>query len=593
MRYNTNLFEQTANVPTPYIEVNQRSSEHKTGDKGSIIVRFDWANHIKFMTNFMAKTAYGTKFKTLFTSHFSKYLGVKSGDFSEINRLINDSLLQMRVTLSDTLGGNNGSLIVENFDYRWTYLLSIIPELYGSCIFSEGIYVTIDAKGRFNSNRYYRIFTGTVNQINVIDSPTNRQINISLADYSRFLRYTRFGVHPAVKERDILATRSGVTPWTNKLANKSNVEIAKTIIPNKNDPSWNYQDKINLDFKDLWGHQEILDDWYIKVPSSLGEATPVNRNFAHSYPIKNSTYTTDIHIPMRLIWGDIKPKSKNPYQVYANLFGQFTLFESEFKSRADILKETATATLFSCYIDGAGNIHYHSPRYDYIGKTFPYVLGLYDEQVKAKESAYIYVLLEEESIDESYTQNEEDIVTRLWVNLESDYGILQTKRKVDPNLARLNVIWGSGILRYGLRERSVSTASFTNVNAAQIWGLALFLRLLLERLKMSTTMPMRAEVQVDRPFYVPHKKMVYHIRSLTHTYTAGGERSPGTYTTTVDCFAGRPLEHATLLVPNLFKDYTYETINEIFKKVGYDIDVNKVTVAMERRYAMAKGEPKK
>ena len=55
MRYNTNLFEQTANVPTPYIEVNQRSSEHKTGDKGSIIVRFDWANHIKFMTNFMAK----------------------------------------------------------------------------------------------------------------------------------------------------------------------------------------------------------------------------------------------------------------------------------------------------------------------------------------------------------------------------------------------------------------------------------------------------------------------------------------------------------------------------------------------------------
>lgn len=567
MRYNTNLFEQVANVPTPYIEVNQRSSENKSGDKGSIIVRFDWINHIKFMTKI--SDTYKNKFSTVLSSHFFQYLGSKSTDFGEINRLVNESLLQMRVTLSDTLGGSNASLVLENFDYRWTYMSKTIPDLYRNCVFSEGIYITIDAKGRFNSDRYYRIFAGTVNQISEIDNPTNRQITLSLSDYSRFLRYTRFAVHPALKDKDILARKSGVTPWDNKLADLTNIEIAETVIPNKSKTEWSYQDKVNLDFLDLWKTEKILLDWY----TSSGV---VDRNFMYSYSVNNSSYNSkdNTHQPVTLLWGDEKPKSGVKHQVYANLFKNFSLFITESKTRADILKESAVATFFSCYVDGAGNIHYHVPRYAYIGNKFPYVLGLWDEKTKSRENSNIFVLLEEESIDESYTQNEEDIVTRLWVNLESDYGILRAKGKVDPNLARLNILWWNGIDRYGLRERSVSTSAFENTSSARIFGLALFVRILLERKKMSTTMPMRAELQVDRPFYVPHKNMVYHIKSLTHTFVAGGERSAGTYTTTVDCFAGRPKEHGILLIPNLFGDVSFETIKETFKKNGYDIEID-------------------
>ena len=585
MRYNTNLFEQVANVPTPYIEVNQRSSENKSGDKGSIIVRFDWATHIKFMKN--TSDDYNQKYFNLFSSHFLNYLGTCSEGFADINKLINDSLLQARVTLSNALGGNNASIVLENFDNRWTFLLDTIPELYGACIFSEGIYVSIDAKGRFNSDRYYRIFVGTINQINVMDSPTDRRINLSFTDYSRFLRYTRYNIHPAVNEKDILAEQSVVTIWGTKLADLDNVEIAKKILPDRSKKPWTDRDKINLDFKDLWTNQKIEDDWYASINTSLGDTEIVDRNFMYSYSIENSSYDIDdnVYDPVSLLWGNVKPKTGDrAYQVYANIFGRFVLFASEFKTGADILNETAFATLFICYVDGAGNIHYHPPRYEYIrNDKAPYVLGLYDELTGKDENPFIHVLLEEESIEESYTQNEDDIVTRLWVNLESDFGINLAKKKVDPNLVRLNIIWSEGIKQYGLRERTLSTAAFADIEPAKSFGLALFIRILLERKKMSTTMPMRAELQVDRPFHVPHKRMVYHIKSLTHTYIAGGERSAGTYTTTVDCFAGRPLQHATMLMPNIFKDVTYETVKNNLKQIGYDITINRNTLPSEAK----------
>lgn len=574
MRYNTNLFEQVVNVPTPYIEVNQRSSENKSGDKGSIIVRFDWATHIKFME----KTH--TSFPTLLSTHFSPYLGTKSGDFGEINRLVNESLVQARVTLSNTLGGNSASMVLENFDNRWIYGLDILPDLYGTCVFSEGIYVTIDAKGRFYSDRYCRIFTGVINQINETDNPTDRRITLSLTDYSRFLRYTRYNIHPAISDKDVLSGNSQAVIWTNRLADKTNIDIAKELIPDtKRD--WK-ADKVNLLFKDAWTNQKIEDSYFTGLAGGLGDIQVVDRNFMWSFLVKNSSYDSknNVHKPLSLLWGDVKPKSETNYQVYANIFGKFSLFTAEFKTRADILNETTVATFFVCYIDGAGNIHYHPPRYEYVNirnDRFPHVLGLFDEEAGRRETPFIYVLLEEESLDESYIQNEEDIVTRLFVNLESDFGILRAIGKADPNLARLNIIWAQGIQRYGLRERSVSSAAFGDVSASKVFGLALFVRLLLERKKMSTTMPMRAELQVDRPFYVPHKNMVYHIRSLTHTYSAGGERSPGTYTTTVDCFGGRPLEHSAMLVPNLFKESDFKTVIKTFSGIGYDISVNTLT----------------
>ena len=56
---------------------------------------------------------------------------------------------------------------------------------------------------------------------------------------------------------------------------------------------------------------------------------------------------------------------------------------------------------------------------------------------------------------------------------------------------------------------------------------------------MTTRMPMRPELQADRPIYDTNKDKFYYIRSVTHSYSAGGDNSGGTYNTEVICNAGR------------------------------------------------------
>lgn len=581
MSFVTDLFQESAYVPNPYIEINERT-RNNTRDKGAILVKFDWDNHTRLMSSIDDR--YQQYFKGLLIEHFRKY-GAES--YADMNKLINDSLLSMRVTLTNTLGGSSASIMLENFDNRWVFPTTTIPELSYAPIFIEGMYVTIDAKGRFNTDRYYRIFTGVLIGFSYVDNPVDRSMTLNFSDYSRFLRYTRYNTHPAVRTQDILAHKESVTIWTTTLVNKTNTEIASVLIPDK-DKDWG-KDKVNIDFKEVWANRKIVEDDYQKgISTSLGDVSIVKHNFAYSYLVTESNFEPSEYYPQILIWGEFQPSGTKKYTIFEKLFGNFSLFTDEFKTRQELLSQVAVASHFVCFIDGSGNIHFHPPRYDYIFKdTYPYTIPLKegDKDDNALEPDNAHVLLAEESLSESYSQNEDSIVTRLWLLPESDYGIFSDKRAIYPNSARVNIIWADGIQKYGLREKIVSTAAFQSLdqNPVQVFALATFLRLFLERKKLTTTMPMRPELQVDRPFYVVEKKMIYHIASISHSYTAGGDRSPGIYTTTVDCFAGRPLSQATLLVPNLFKDYSLPKLIRTFKDAGFNIGVNAYEKKVEKK----------
>jgi len=80
-------------------------------------------------------------------------------------------------------------------------------------------------------------------------------------------------------------------------------------------------------------------------------------------------------------------------------------------------------------------------------------------------------------------------------------------------------------------------------------------------------MPMRPELQADRPIYDYNKNKVYYIRSVTHNYTAGGPNSGGTYTTSVSCNAGRLLGQK--IASNVFalsKDKATKNFQEFIKE---------------------------
>lgn len=581
--------------PKPYIEVNPFK---ENPEFGSIIVRFEWDSFIESLTKrFDTKSKNEVKqflFGHLPYSNNNKFV---FEDFNkEINREVNKNLLSVRVNLGDRLGSSSASIVLANFNYEWIIQTKVpgLEFLFGETIFQESLYLTIDAKGRYDPNKYYRIFTGSIMSTTIIDNPVDRKITIECADLSKLLRYSRYNVHPSFLESDFTAVQGQPTVFANNIQKMSGVDIAKKVIPDIDRDA----PRIKVDTFPVNNFKKEMWKYVNPYPLRSGRNDfgaidiPVFNN-QFSYLVQQASYDTKFNVfsPQAIIYGDTNLNG-DVMSVYHQMFNISALRVSEFKSRADLLTEVASLTFFATYLDGSGNIHFHPYKFDailektqikdnidpelsiyeglkrsmldsqnLIGNLLPASLRLnLEEQIK--EHSGLYKLNFDEIISETYTQSEEDIITNLKVLGEMDFGIYSTIQKlINPNFYRVNIAWPDGLRMYGYRERKVSTPAFgNNIEALKLFGVALFFKLFLERKKATFSIPLTPELQVDRPYFVPYKQMMYHIRGVTHSYSAGGERSPGEWTTTINCFGGRPANMMSMIHTNLFRTTNLEDV---------------------------------
>jgi hypothetical protein len=609
----TSLSDSGANDPSHYIEVNPRQEASQQTEFGSVIVRFYWnlladtvtssyqirninASSIQreLLQNPVDPTILNSFYNMLGFNFVQNNVFENDSNTLEenLNREVNRSLLSVKTSVADTLGTGTASIILENFNKQWVVQTKVSPfsDLFGKTIFLKGLYVVIDAQGRFDPNTYYRIFQGSVKGISELDNPLDRKVTLTCRDLTKLLGFSRINVSPAIFNTDITALQ-GAVPVTSSIFQKgqTNVDIATTAIPLVNTPEWNNQsDKFSLAaFKEMWVRPDSLN--VTAYQSDISEVDIILDNYRKTYPKGQASYKLDKQLPgvaenYALIWGDglfdpvfntFSDKLKNP--VYAKAFNSFQLFTNEFRTRLDIIQDVAGLTYFSTYLDSAGNIHFHPPRFDYI-KTFGqindnpiYPLSFPDG---TPENPWIYTLLPGESLSETYSTDEEAICTNLKVIGESDFGITNLIQQVNPTFKRPNVVWWDGMKRYGYREHTIRTASFQDDDSLKTVALSLFMRKFLEIEQMSTTMPMRPEIDIDRPFYVQERGWVYHIRSIAHSYSAGTDEGPGEFSTSIDCYAGRPLDEATLIPANIFKLTTFDNVASVFRQHGFNIDVN-------------------
>ena len=613
----TNIFDKTytssktplnkaglSNSPKPYIEVNPFKD---SPEFGSMIVRFEWDSFIESLTKrFNTKSNY--EIKQFLFGHFSnlnKRVGAQylETDFvnTYLNKEVNKNLLSVRVNLGDRIGSSSASIVLANFNYEWIIQTKIpgLEFLFGETIFQESLYLTIDAKGRYNPNKYYRIFTGSVVTTTYVDNPVDRKVTIECTDLSKLLKFSRFDVHPAFLQSDFTAVQGKATVSASTIRKMGGVEIARTVIPSiVNDAPTILTDTypVNNFKKEMWKHVNKKEKFYRSVPlqsgkNMFGDIDVPIFNYHYSYTITAASYNTDFnnYNPQTVIYGD-ENLNKTALTVYEQMFNVSALRVSEFKSRADILTEIASLTFFTTYLDGSGNIHFHPYRFDNIldikniNEDIDPMLAINDAippdsyfshkgvYIKDLEHPNLYKLNFDEIISESYTQSEEDIITNLKVHGEVDFGLYSAVRKIDPNYYRVNLAWLDGLKMYGYRERKITTPAFgNNLKAIIFFTIAAFIRIFLERKKASFSMPLTPELQVDRPYFVPYKQMMYHIRSITHSYSAGGERSSGEYTTTINCFGGRPANMMSMIHTNLFRTADYTEILKIFKQNKFEL----------------------
>ena len=528
-------------APSNYVVVNDSDMLGTTIVENSCIILFDWNTFINKIIGIDDQSALKKDFIIAIESILGN-LNIQSSvnEYEKVlNREINKSLLDFRVTLGTTLGGSSASFSIENFSEQWVVNDPALRgnSFYGQSIIQEGIRFVIEAKGRFtnpttNERDFYRIFTGFIETINETNNPLDKKLSYTATDMSYLLSATRFNITPAIHEKDPIANQKEPVVFRNVLESKSTEQIFKAIF------SEEQVDKT-----------EIQRPFYWKIETGKGASIGFNsdnlglveEDYRRNWHVKrSSTQIKDYAFgssqdkpfnPMVLLWG-------HTGLAYAEVFGTLKLFISAFKTRQDILTDLANIVFFKTYVDGAGNVHFHPPRFEeeaYLQLRDGYAL------TEEKEHPLSYTVFDDDTISQSYSQSSKEICTVARGHGEGGYGIYEAMRKdIEPNYLKASIAWPDGINRFGFKEGNISTSAVgSNENLLNAFTAAFLIRRNQERFNMAATMIMRPELQVDRPIYDYNKDKVYYIRSVTHTYSAGTPTSGGTYTTSISCNAGR------------------------------------------------------
>lgn len=535
------------NAPSNYIVVNDSSLVAERSER-SIIILIDWKT---FIEDIVAKN-YDNELSKAYSIAVDDVLmrltkGQNRGiDISDkehlLNVYFNKALLECKTTLTSNIAGNSCSFSIENFDDKW--IVQKKGPFWGQSLIQEGMRFIVDGRGRFKTDNFYRMFTGYITGISEKANPTDKSLSFACADGSRYLKYTRYNTNPALFSGDPLATTGKEVVVSNtNLVQLNGAEIIKKVVlgGDKGTPAdkhelkepylWQIENDSNVpDAKLKEGNSKIglpITKEGLLEPDYKRNWHIINKaNRYKSYTYKN--VNKDIY-PKALMWG-------HTGEVYTFMFGTLSLRFDEFQTKADILTNIANLTHYLAYIDGAGNLHYHPPKFeDYYRVMVDGVDGEDDEH------DLTYTIFDDDTISQSYSQNEGEVCTVARGMGEGNFGInAQLREKqIDPNYMKANMAWMDGINRFGFRERKVSTAAFNNQNLLTLFTAGFIIRANQERYQMSAQFIMRPELQPDRPIYDFNKNKWYHIRQVTHTYMVGGPNSGGAYSTDIICYAGR------------------------------------------------------
>lgn len=528
-------------APSNYIVVNDADMLGATIVENSCIILFDWNTFIEKVIGVDEQSKLKKDFKAAIESVLNR-LGIQSSVNEQekvLNREINKSLLDFRVTLGTTLGSSSASFSIENFDEQWIVNDPALRgnAFYGQSIIQEGIRFVIEAKGRFpnpdtNERDFYRIFTGFIETINETDNPLDKKLAYTATDMSYLLSSTRFNIDPAVHETDPIATQQKVTVFRNVLEGESTKKIFEAIFS-----------------KEQVDRKEIQRPFYWSIETSKNASIgfksdnlgTVEEGYRRNWHVRRSPDLLKDYAfgsgqdkpfnPMVLLWG-------HTGLAYAEVLGTLKLFISAFKTRQDILTDLANIVFFKTYVDGAGNVHFHPPRFEeevYLQLKNGHTL------TESMENPLTYTVFDDDTISQSYSQSSKEVCTVARGHGEGGLGIVKKiQQNLDPNYLRATIAWEDGINRFGFKEGNISTSAvILNENLLNVFTAAFMIRRNQERFNMTATMIMRPELQVDRPIYDYNKDKIYYIRSVTHTYSAGTPTSGGTYTTSINCNAGR------------------------------------------------------
>lgn len=456
------------------------------------------------------------------------------------------------------------------------------PTLFnnGRCRIQSMDKVAIFATERFTpantQPKLIKIFTGVVNNVEDSYAEGKATINISGEDVTKYMKISLININPSLQVNntsDVLETSDQqITIWSDIFKGMTAVDIVKACTigmkrgeklsdGRKNDLPYDIAGigdyLLQSDFKNL---KQIK---FSKDENTFVEIEPIggkNTKISFQQVLQNLFKSSTVHI--------CDPYSKNqklfgfrPYEI--SLQNSWSFYQGDWKTRREIAYRAAEDCHFVFYADRNGELWFQPPRF-----SNSWILGASNPDV--------YIIDTPSIISYGFVESDENIFTAVYMSTEPPFGMdgaqslgLYSKSFVDEG----------AILKYGFR---VFTGSNPVINIADkkgssggdftlalnekgeksiiIFAKSLLQRLLAQKYQGQITILGRAELDPNRPVYIPYRNQIYYVETVSHQISFGGQ-----FTTTLHLSYGRkPWEQLPELMTMSTSDDVYLTDGNIF-----------------------------
>jgi len=553
-----------------------------------------------------------------YTSGLNTYSEEAANEF--INRTINFFVTSLQINRTRREIGTATITFKDTKNIRNGFGNRVLFDTAGSVmnqLFVPMLPVTVWARGRFYDNYYFPIYHGYIVAVSHKDTEGFAELEIMCKDVLELARVSSEMINPALiqlaEDRKINAVNLQAKPFYGH----DHIEIIKSMFIGgrlQYDPSHKTRQdqikrllgkandsRVDAVAQSITGSVIIGAAAVAAVLQKYNTKNKLNLMELEKFEYFNADYNREQYehaldsraipkdkfslkeVMRRSNHRDTRPKllisgeKITPYRIWS--IQSPKIFQSDFSSRLDVVKEVASTVYYDFYVDGAGNVHYHPFKL-----TNDYLINdtIYDSGTNQHKNIFpgVNVVGPEEATAVNPSVNFEELIT--FLRLTGTDPVL-------PIEAELGGILGAAIdrrflQRFGYRRMNVSNPLFNynfsldpkdstrkatgGLTFADLAAASLLRYHNAELFTKEATMIFRPELEVAQPVYFTDDKTVFYLNALTHSITIGGDA-----TTTINCSFGRKsyeipadLQSFVLLTQKVFdspgavKDIDLETV---------------------------------
>lgn len=475
------------------------------------------------------------------------------------------SLLNVPATVKNRNGVQKNYKIigVKNrvFDTKWKDVneQSNVPGIYnkGKCAISPMDRVVIFLPERYQTGREVRLvkaFTGVVSTVQQGYSENQNLIEVKGEDITKYLQISVVNVNPALPLDAITVIDQNPqdyqTIFTNIFRGMSIPNIVKSLLLGS-DPSDNTAGRITgVGVYRLAGTPTSTDITYNADKGVYERIDKRNKGDG------NHTVTADFRQVLGELFSQSTVHILNPFTDAAKLKGysayrlqlqsSWSHQQADFKTRRDLIYQSAEEIGFVFYADRNGELWFRQPYFD-------------NSHIVCAKNPNVYIIKNEEIISFGFIEDDSHIYSSVYVTTEPDLG-----GESLSSIGFYTASWrdDNTVLKYGQRifVGSNPVIRTGTKESIQLYAKSLLQRILAGKYQGEITIPGRVELDPGYPIYIPIRNMMYYIETIDWALDYAGQ-----YTTTLGLSFGRkPWEHLSELFTFSPEDEVYQTDGQLY-----------------------------